>query len=305
MKISEVCSLTNLTKKAIAYYEKQNLIKPKKDLNGYREYCEEDVKRLKEISLYRKLDMPVKDIKNIINSKDKKVLMNNLLEERYKKEVEIKIQKNYIKRILEGNFSEDIIENLNEEIITYEKNSGEFVKKEMLRAFPKGIGEYLAHHFAPYLNEPMDTKEKFEAWIRIVDFLDNVPEIKIPKIIEAGFKNIPEGMYRKINEETEKKMYKMISVEGDELKMYEEKLLKVIEKQNSKSLINIFNPINKFKKDLYEFFNSSGYYEIFIPNMKVLSSDYKRYHENLMKFNNVMEKKFGIRYDENMRIIKL
>ena len=65
------------------------------------------------------------------------------------------------------------------------------------------------------------------------------------------------------------------------------------------------NSVEGYKSVINEFFNSSGYYEIFIPNMKVLSSDYKRYHENLMKFNNVMEKKFGIRYDENMRIIKL
>ena len=40
MLINEVCILTGLTKKAISYYEKKGLMKPRKSENGYREYSE-------------------------------------------------------------------------------------------------------------------------------------------------------------------------------------------------------------------------------------------------------------------------
>lgn len=63
MLINEVCNLTGLTKKAISYYEKHGLIKPRKCSNGYREYSEDDIALLNEISLYRKLDISIKDKK--------------------------------------------------------------------------------------------------------------------------------------------------------------------------------------------------------------------------------------------------
>lgn len=63
MKINDVCNETGLTKKAVCYYENQGLIKPKKNMNGYRDYTLEDVRLLNEIFLYRKLDISIKDIK--------------------------------------------------------------------------------------------------------------------------------------------------------------------------------------------------------------------------------------------------
>ena len=48
---------------AISYYEKQGLIRVRKGNNGYREYSKEDIALLNEISLYRKLDIAIKDIK--------------------------------------------------------------------------------------------------------------------------------------------------------------------------------------------------------------------------------------------------
>ena len=57
MLIHEVCRETSLTKKAIEYYESHELIKPAVSSNGYREYDEENVERLKKISVLRKLDI--------------------------------------------------------------------------------------------------------------------------------------------------------------------------------------------------------------------------------------------------------
>lgn len=303
MLINEVCKLTGLTKKAIEYYEKQGLIKPIKSDNGYRNYSQEDIALLNEISLYRKLDISIKDIKVIIKSRDKKDIINNIIKDKQNKEIQIKMQKRYLEEIIENNFDRISIKQLNDEIIESEKNNGEFIKRELIRAFPDGMGKYLAYHFAPYLNEPIDTPDKYEAWINIVEFLDNVPEIKIPRFIQIGYENISDEISKKINDDTKNEINNMLNAEGEELEKYKQKLLDNIEKQNDKSLLKVMNPFYKFKKQLNEFFNSSGYYDIFLPNMKILSSEYKEYHDKLTKLNDKLSKELGIKYDENMRVI--
>ncbi|EKY26377.1 MerR family transcriptional regulator [Clostridium celatum] len=303
MLINEVCNLTGLTKKAISYYEKQGLLKPKKSNNGYREYSEEDIALLNEISLYRKLDIAIKDIKVIVKSKDKKYIINNIIKDKQNKEIQIRMQKRCLEKIIENNFEKITIKELNDEIIEIEKNNGEFIKRELIRSFPGGLGKYLAYHFAPYLNESLDTPDKYEAWINIVEFLDNVPEIKIPRFIQIGYENINDEMAKKISAGTRNEINNMLNAEGEELEKYKQKLLDNIEKQNDKSLLKVMNPFYKFKKQLNEFFNSSGYYDIFLPNMKILSSEYKEYHDKLIKLNDKLSKELGIKYDENMRII--
>ena len=303
MLIKEVCSLTGLTKKAISYYEKQGLIRVRKGNNGYREYSKEDVALLNEISLYRKLDISIKDIKIIINSKDKKNIINKIIKEKQDKEIKIKKEKVYLEKVLNNNFNEIFIREMNKEIIEIEKNNGEFIKKELIRAFPNGIGIYLSYHFAPYLNEPIDTQEKYQAWMEIVEFLDNVPDIKVPRIIQAVYENTTEEMAKHMNENMRNEINNMLNAEGMELERYKKKLLDNIEKQNDKSLLKLINPFNNFKKQLNDFFDSSGYYDVFIPNMKILSSEYKDYHDKLTKLNDKLSKELGIKYDENMRII--
>ena len=303
MLINEVCSLTGLTKKAIFYYEKQGLLKPKKGSNGYREYLESDIVLLNEISLYRKLDIPIKDIKIIIKSKDKNTTLNNVMEEKLKKEIQLKMQKSYLERIMMSDFNETVISELNEEIINIEKSNGEFIRKELMRAFPSGLGRYLAYHFKPYLNEPLDTVDKYRAWIEIVDFLDNMPEIKIPRIIEIGYKNTSNEMHEQLNENMRNEMNKMFNATEEELEEYKKKLLTNIEKLNDESLLKVLNPFYKFKKQINDFFSSSGYYDIFLPNMKIISSDYREYHDKLTELNNRLSKELGIKYDENMRVI--
>lgn len=37
--------------------------------------------------------------------------------------------------------------------------------------------------------------------------------------------------------------------------------------------------------------------------MKILSKEYKEYHDKLSRLNNKLSKELGIKYDENMRVI--
>lgn len=63
MKIKQVEELVGITRKNIRFYEEQELLSVGRSENGYREYGMEDVKRLKEIRLLRRLGVPLEEIR--------------------------------------------------------------------------------------------------------------------------------------------------------------------------------------------------------------------------------------------------
>ena len=66
MKINQVEELVGITKKNIRFYEEQGLICPDRDRNnGYREYNLDDVKKLNQIKLLRRLEVPIEEIRKI------------------------------------------------------------------------------------------------------------------------------------------------------------------------------------------------------------------------------------------------
>ena len=68
MKINEVEQIAGITKKNIRFYEEQGLIHPKRNIgNDYREYSREDAELLLKIKLLRKLDVPIEEIRRIID----------------------------------------------------------------------------------------------------------------------------------------------------------------------------------------------------------------------------------------------
>ncbi len=67
MKISEVASETGIDVSTIRFYERKKLITPARQIdNSYRDYTEEDIERLRQIMLCRKLDMSIEDIRSIL-----------------------------------------------------------------------------------------------------------------------------------------------------------------------------------------------------------------------------------------------
>ena len=70
MRIKEVEDLVGITKKNIRFYEKEGLLTPDRELeNSYRDYTEEDVRRLRVIKLLRKLDMPLTGISDVLEGR--------------------------------------------------------------------------------------------------------------------------------------------------------------------------------------------------------------------------------------------
>lgn len=66
MKINEVEQLVGVTKRNIRFYEKEGLLSPGRNSeNGYRDYSEADVETLKQVKLFRKLSVPMEEIRRI------------------------------------------------------------------------------------------------------------------------------------------------------------------------------------------------------------------------------------------------
>ncbi|MDO4466085.1 MAG: MerR family transcriptional regulator [Bacillota bacterium] len=69
MLINDVESIVGLTKKSIRYYEEHNLIHPQRNQdNGYREYNEEDIQRLKKIKFLRELGLSIKEMEQLFRN---------------------------------------------------------------------------------------------------------------------------------------------------------------------------------------------------------------------------------------------
>lgn len=67
MKINEVEAAVGVTKKNIRFYEEEGLITPGREPgNGYRSYSQADVERLRRIKLLRKLDVPLAEIREML-----------------------------------------------------------------------------------------------------------------------------------------------------------------------------------------------------------------------------------------------
>lgn len=67
MTIKEAEEFTGITKQNIRFYEKKGLVKPERnEENDYRAYSQKDVENLLLIKMLRKLDMPVEEIRGVL-----------------------------------------------------------------------------------------------------------------------------------------------------------------------------------------------------------------------------------------------
>ena len=68
MKTNELEKLLGTTKDTLRYYEKEELISPSRDDNGYRNYSYEDIRIIKNIIMLRSFDLSIEDIRRIFNN---------------------------------------------------------------------------------------------------------------------------------------------------------------------------------------------------------------------------------------------
>lgn len=282
MFIHEVCKKCSLTKKAIYYYEKHGLIRPNIGENGYRNYSEEDVSTLKEIFVLRKLGLTISEIKNVLLSSNKAV---SLL--KYKYLMDLKREK-----VMEQQKClELLIENYNVdkgiEYIDIHLNRSFTIKEKLIQAFPGVYGIFLSVHFGQFLNEKADTAEKEEAYGKIVDFLDKV---RITREMEKYLESVIPLTDQEVIEKMNSTFLNAVKDIENYIVNNQQEIEEYIKFRNSEDYKS--TPAFKLQQLLVEFQKSSGYDEIFVENLKILSPSYLEYSEKLQEANKILLERY-------------
>lgn len=131
MLIKEVEQVTGIKSVNILYYEKENLIHPIRKMNGYREYSDEDVRRLKQIKTLRLLNVSVPDIQEVLDGKTSlRSVMEKRLNELQEEEQKIK----EIKATCEIIIMDDIsVADLDEGILYGDKNTWKIRLEQIMK----------------------------------------------------------------------------------------------------------------------------------------------------------------------------
>ena len=83
MHIKEAARQTEMSVRAIKHYEEKGLLQPEKDESGYRVFREQDLERLRQISVYRKLGMEITVIREVLNDpKKERAALERLYEQK-------------------------------------------------------------------------------------------------------------------------------------------------------------------------------------------------------------------------------
>lgn len=285
MLINEAAKKCNITKKAVQYYVEQGLVVPSVLENGYKDFSEQDITVLKQIVLYRRLGLSVEEIKRVFENHNevKHILYVRTLE--LEKE---KAKQELLKRLESG----ESIEKLEYEINHI--SSSTIIINKLVELFPSYYGKFISLNFARYLTGTIETKEQMEAFNQIIDFFDNVPDIKLPLDLQAYLDNYldeytSEDGIEKINDIIEGKNNAVQDIDAF-VENNKDILERYTEFKQTDEYKNL--PAVRLMEYMKQICTTNGYYDVFIPAMRKLSPLYHKYYEQLLIANEQFIKKY-------------
>lgn len=271
---NEVQEKTNLSRKAIEYYEEKGLIHPKKLDNGYRDYSCEDVEVLEKISLLRNLGLSISEIALYLDSKEE-----TLASVLRRKEHELDIcekRKNILKLIVKGE-SMDLI---NEELAIIQAQ--ENIYDKLVRIFPGYFGQMIFSSYKIFLNDSL-AKDQEAAFNEYIKFLDSLPNFELSNEEKDYIETVSSSFDMKTLDDVSKG--KLVAIENIKTWLEENKdyIEAYEEYKNSEDYQNTLmkSVQDKFKK----FMQENNYYEKAIPLIRKFSKSYDAYYEKLLKAN--------------------
>lgn len=292
MRMIEVCQSTGLTKKAINWYEQQGLIHIRTGENGYRDFTGSDIEQLKEIGLLRGLGLSAKEIKIVLDAGDKSSALMPICIQKQRDLEHQQLRLELLKKLSDCYTVEKI------EQLRQEWNSAPIGQK-LQTAFPGMFGRILFQHFFPYLQEPIQTPEQQNAYETICSFLDAM-EVKIPLTVRLADHLWGEA-YERVNFDPNAGVNRILNASEEELENFKKVVLR--EAKQRQRWTSRLNPLLRAHWTLRKRLTAAGYYDVLLPNLKILSPSYAAYTARLEEFNRVVCENQGIHYDDHGRIV--
>lgn len=270
---NEVQNKTGLTRKAIEYYEEKGIIDPVRLENGYRDYSEKDVEILKKVSLFSKLGLSLKEIREIIF--DRGSLSSILRDRQYELSVEEK-KKEILEMIVRGvdiSVIDDKIKNL---------EMNDTIYKKLMNIFPGYYGQMFFSAYRPFLNEPLkdDGRAAFE---KFVEYLDSLPEFYLTDEEKEYLDKISADFDMETLEEVNRSKIDAVSNSKEWLEENREIIDEYEKYKNSDEYKN--SEVKKLQDKLSKYMTDNNYYEVAIPLIRKFSPSYDDYYRKLLKAN--------------------
>ena len=271
---NEVQDKTNLSRKAIEYYEEKGLVHPKKLENGYRDYSDGDVEVLKKISLLRNLGLSISEIALYLDSKEE-VLASILRRKEHELDICEK-RKNVLNLIVKG----ESIDLINEELAVIDAQ--ETIYDKLIRIFPGSFGQLIFSSYKIFLNESLN-KDEEAAFNEYIKFLDSLPNFELSKEEKDYIEAISSSFDMKTLDDLNKE--KLIAIENSKtwLEENEDYIKAYKEYKNTDEYKNSL--IKLIEDKLKKFMQENNYYEKAIPLIRKFSKSYDAYYEKLLKAN--------------------
>lgn len=269
MFINEVCSRCALSRKAIEYYTAQGLLAPGRLENGYRVFSDEDVARLKQIAVLRALGLSIAEIRQALAGPsalgqiaERKRLEADAAQEKRRLLAELAATRDWARTAAQLRQLEH-----RQSILT-----------RLLDAFPGSYGRFVCSHFAPYLNDPIQTAQQEEAFRTVIDFLDHV-DFTLPKdlqaLLEEGCERLDDAFAQGLAEA----MRGVLQAPEKYLADHREAIDAYLAVKQSEAYKT--SAAGRLEASLRQLTKASGYNDVFLPAMRRLSPSYQAYSKAL------------------------
>lgn len=191
MRIGDVIRETGLTRKALYYYEEKGLVSPIHDgENNYRDYNENDVRKLQTIAALRQLGLPMSNIRNALDSgSDTRKILTEHISDMERRISDLENRKQLIETCLESEPESihGMLHSVSKTLDLDARGRESYMQVQICRLFPGPFGKMLHALFSPFLHGSLDTPEKAKAWFELIQKLDELDPIDIPADVQNVF----------------------------------------------------------------------------------------------------------------------
>lgn len=293
MRIQEAAERAGCSQRAVKFYEEKGLLRVARSENGYRDYSEQDVERLRRIQAYRKLGVGVAEIKRLLaGDTQERALLAGVLEQKRADHDARKAELDALERYLAEPDAASLDDALDFSSIA-----------EAMRAQMPGFwGEYVAAHFAPYLQGRIETKEQRDAYEKIVAFWDGA-HIRVPLLmrLSAMLERFAARRDACAQQEIDAQIRAMLNPTPEEYERIKQRTLATVKARQ--------NPLIRYslamilQRRMMRALQNCGYNDIFIPQLKRLSPAYRAYHDAMDTLNARLAADLGLHYNAAYQLV--